>query len=75
MIFNTRHYASRLAGARISIARAEAAVAMALTQLRASMEVNTDTIGRVLVDGSLVEFRARLLEDGKVRVGTIFPVK
>jgi len=43
--------------------------------MRGNLATNADTVGRLKVDGVLVEYRARLLENGTVNVGTIFPVK
>jgi hypothetical protein len=39
------------------------------------MEAGADVAGRMRIDNVLVEYRARLLPDGSVNVGTIFPVK
>ena len=38
------------------------------------MNVGGDVGGRMRIDGVLVEYRARMLDDGSVNVGTVFPV-
>lgn len=74
-IFKTAHYASRLETAGVSISQAEAAVGREVAAMRGSMATNTDIIGRLTIDGVKVEYRARLLPNGVVNVGTLFPVK
>jgi RHS repeat-associated protein len=74
-IFKTAHYASRLESAGVNVARAESAVTKEVSAMRGSLATNADTVGRLKVDGVLVEYRARLLENGTVNVGSLFPVK
>jgi hypothetical protein len=74
-IFRTGHYASRLEAAGVNVARAEAAVASEVSAIRSSMATNADVVGRMRVDGVLIEYRMRLLPDEAVNVGTIFPVR
>jgi hypothetical protein len=69
------HYASRLEAAGVNVARAEAAVAKEVAAMRANMATNADVVGRLHVDDVLIEYRTRLLPDGSVSIGTIFPVK
>ncbi len=59
----------------MNVAKAEYAVVKEISAMRESLATNADTRGRLKVDGVLVEYRARLLEDGTVNIGTIFPVK
>ena len=74
-VFKTTHYASRLESAGVNVARAESAVAKEVSTMRGNLVTNADVVGRLEVDGVLVEYRARLLENGMVNVGTLFPVK
>jgi filamentous hemagglutinin len=74
-IFKSAHNATRLEKAGVSVARAESAVAKEVAAMRGSLEVGADVAGRMRIDKILVEYRARLLPDGSVNVGTIFPVK
>ena len=74
-IFKSAHYATRLEKAGVNVARAESAVAKEVGAMRGSMDVGADVAGRMRIDNVLVEYRARLLPDGSVNVGTIFPVK
>lgn len=73
-IFKTAHYASRLEAAGVNVARAESAVAKAVGVMRPNMAAEAAVRGRMTIDGVLVEYRAMLLPDGAVNVGTIFPV-
>jgi filamentous hemagglutinin len=73
--FKTAHYASRLEAAGVDIANAEAAVGKEINAMREHMGAGAEVGGRLKVDGVLVEYRARLLPDGTVNVGTLFPVK
>jgi hypothetical protein len=73
--FKTAHYAPRLEAAGVNVARAEAAVANEVQALRGKLATNADVVGRLTVDGVKVEYRARLLPDGTINVGTLFPVK
>ena len=43
--------------------------------MRPNMATGADVGGRLRIDNVLVEYRARLLPDGSVNVGTIFPVR
>ncbi|WP_218081682.1 hypothetical protein [Anthocerotibacter panamensis] len=74
-VFKTAHYASRLEDVGINVARAESAVAKEVGAIRDSLATNADVVGRLNVDGILIEYRARLLPTGSVNVGTLFPVK
>jgi RHS repeat-associated protein len=74
-IFKTAHYATRLEAAGVNVARAESVIAKEVAAMRGSMEAGADVAGRMRIDNVLVEYRARLLPDGSVNVGTIFPVK
>jgi RHS repeat-associated protein len=73
-VFKTTHYATRLERAGVNTVRAEAAVAKEVQAIRGNMSVGGDVAGRMRIDGVLVEYRARMLPDGSVNVGTIFPV-
>jgi filamentous hemagglutinin len=73
-VFKTAHYAPRLQRAGVDVARAETVVAREVAAMRGNLGVGADVAGRVRIDNVLVEYRARLLPDGSVNVGTIFPV-
>jgi len=73
-VFKTSHYSARLESAGLNVARAEAKVAEAVDAMRSNLVPEAAVRGRVLVDGVLVEYRAMPLPNGKVNVGTIFPV-
>ncbi|MBL9046873.1 MAG: hypothetical protein JNK34_06100 [Tabrizicola sp.] len=73
--FKTGHYAPRLGAAGVNTAQAEAAVRNAVTAIRSSIVPGADFAGRMSISGKLVEYRARLLPNGTVNVGTIFVVK
>lgn len=72
--FKTGHYASRLQSAGVNVSRAESSVADVVRGMRGNMFINADVVGCITVDGKLLEYRARLLPNGVVNVGTIFPV-
>lgn len=74
-VFKTGHYASRLEAAGVNVARAESVVAKEVAAMRSNMATGADVGGRLRIDNVLVEYRARLLPDGSVNVGTIFPVR
>jgi hypothetical protein len=74
-IFKTNHYAERLNAAGVNVGHAESTVIKEISSIRDNMAVNADVVGRIRVDGVLIEYPARLLEDGSVNIGTIFPVK
>jgi hypothetical protein len=73
--FKTSHYASRLEAEGVNVADAEGQVADAVTGMMPDMLPDTNAVGRMTIDGVLVEFRVRILSDGTANVGTIFPVK
>jgi hypothetical protein len=73
--FKTSHYAPRLEAAGVNVAHAEAQIAEAVKTMQSSMVTNAPVSGRMTIDGILVEYRATLLPNGTVNVGTIFPVK
>ncbi len=75
LAFRTGHYASRLESAGLSVSRTEAVIGREVARIRPNMAVGADVVGRIRVNGVLVEYRARALADGTVNVGTIFPVK
>ena len=74
-LFKTEHYASRLASEGLNVSQVENVVGAQVASMRADMAVGANVSGRVTVDRVLVEYRARLLSNGQVNVGTIFPVK
>lgn len=74
-VFKTGHYSSRLEAAGVNVSRAESAVAEEVAAMRPNMATGADVGGRIRIDNVLVEYRARLLPDGSVNVGTIFPVQ
>lgn len=74
-VFKTGHYASRLEAAGVNVARAESAIAKEVGAMRPNMAAGADVSGRLRIDNVLVEYRTRLLPDGSVNVGTIFPVR
>lgn len=72
--FKTSHYAARLEAVGLNVARAESAVAEAINAIRGNIATKADFWGRFEIDNITVEYRARLLEDGTINVGTVFPV-
>lgn len=74
-LFKTTHYASRIKATGVSVSRAQSFVRNEIAAMRPNMAVGADVWGRIRVDGVLFEYRARLLQNGTVNVGTIFPVK
>ncbi|WP_407468852.1 RHS repeat-associated core domain-containing protein [Xanthomonas campestris pv. raphani] len=75
VIFRTGHYASRLEAVGLNVSRTEAVVAREVARIRPNMATGADVVGRMRVNGTVVEYRVRALPDGRVSVGTIFPVK
>jgi RHS repeat-associated protein len=73
--FKTEHYSSRLAEAGLDVTHVESSVARYLDPIRPHMVEGADVGTRIKVGDVAVEARARLLQDGIVSVGTIFPVK
>ena len=73
--FKTAHYASRLESVGVNVSIAESAVARDVILLRENLATNVDFVGRIKVDGVLIEYRARLLKEGTLNIGTIFPVR
>ena len=74
-VFRTAHYVDRLSAAGLNAARVEGAVGAEVSAMRTNMAVGADVHGRLVVDRVLVEYHARLLPNGTVNVGTIFPVR
>ncbi|HQX64135.1 MAG TPA: hypothetical protein PK593_11820, partial [Thermomicrobiales bacterium] len=74
IVFKSAHYASRLEAAGVNVARAETEIGKAVGVLRPDLAVDAAVRGRMSIDGVLVEYRAMLLPNGTVNVGTIFPV-
>ena len=75
LAFRTGHYASRLESAGLNVSRTEAIIGREIARVRPNMVVGADVVGRIRINGVVVEYRARALADGTVNVGTIFPVK
>lgn len=75
VVFRTGHYASRLESVGLNVARTEAIIGREVARVRPNMAVGADVVGRVRVNGVIVEYRMRALPNGGVNVGTIFPVK
>lgn len=73
--FKTSHYAPRLIANGLNVGRTEAIVAKEVTAMRSSMFPGAGFYGRLRVDGVLVEYRGKLLPNGSVNIGTLFPVK
>jgi hypothetical protein len=74
-VFKTNHYASRLEEAGLSVARTERLVGREVRSFARELAPNADVVGRIRLKGVLVEYRARLLPDDVINIGTIFPVK
>lgn len=64
-----------MASEGLNVSQVENVVGAQVASMRADMAVGANVSGRVTVDRVLVEYRARLLPNGQVNVGTIFPVK
>jgi hypothetical protein len=73
--FQTQHYAPRLEAAGVSVTKAETAVLNHITPLIDKLTPGASFGGRITVDGVRVEYRAFVFADGRVNIGTLFPVK
>jgi hypothetical protein len=72
LTFKSAHYASRLTGAGLDVARVESAVAVDLAKIPTSQIVTgADISGRIVVDNAVVIYRARPMPNGSLNVGTI----
>ncbi|WP_177497893.1 RHS repeat domain-containing protein [Pseudomonas sp. Hp2] len=74
-VFRTAHYASRLEAAGLNVARTQTIIAREVARVRQNLAIGADVVGRMRVNGVLIEYRMRALPNGNVNVGTIFPVK
>lgn len=74
-VFKTAHYAARLEGAGLSVVRTQAIVAREVARIRPNLATGADVLGRMRVNGVLIEYRMHLLPNGTVNVGSIFPVR
>lgn len=59
----------------MNVTKTETIVKEAAQRTLRSSKLNGSFVGRTTVDGTLVEYRAFILEDGSVNIGTIFAVK
>jgi len=75
LAFRTGHYASRLEAVGLNVSRTEAVIAREVARIRPNMATGVDVVGRISVNGVLVEYRVRALANGTINVGTIFPVR
>lgn len=75
IMFQTRHYEARFGLIGLDVSRVEGIVRSQVQAMRPNMVPGADVVGRARVDGVLVEYRARLLPNGSVNVGTVFPVR
>ncbi len=73
--FQTQHYAPRLDAVGVSATKAEAAVLNQITPLSDKLSPGANFGGRIVVDGVKLEYRAFVFADGKINIGTLFPVK
>jgi RHS repeat-associated protein len=69
-VFKTAHYAPRLTAVGLNVKKVETAVEQVVRSLRPVGEVS----GRMKVDGVLIQWRAFILPDGTINIGTIHPV-
>jgi uncharacterized protein RhaS with RHS repeats len=78
LVFQTSHYASRLSSAGLDVGHVESVVGKEVSAaLRGASEGSAvgPFSGRLDVNEVPLEFRAFPLQDGKVNVGTIFPLQ
>jgi hypothetical protein len=73
LLFRTEHYAARLTGVGLDVLKVESAVGAEVVSIRSAMSVGAPVSGRITVDNVPVIWRAQLLNDGRVSVGTIHP--
>ena len=73
--FQTQHYAPRLDAVGVSATKAEAAVLNQIAPLSDKLSPGANFGGRIVVDGVKLEYRAFVFADGKINIGTLFPVK
>ena len=73
--FQTQHYAPRLEAAGVSVSKAETAVLNHIAPLVDKLTPGANFGGRIVVDGVQVEYRAFVFADGRINIGTLFPVK
>jgi hypothetical protein len=75
IVFKRDHYINRAVKDGLNLDHAEAQVADEINAMRSDMLPGVDSVKRITVDGLPVEFRAYLLPNGRISVGTIFVVK
>jgi hypothetical protein len=68
------HGARHLVGTGLSGEVVESAIAAEIRSLAGSAEIAGGFWGRLVVEGQTIEFRAYLLEAGKINVGTFYPI-
>jgi hypothetical protein len=74
LTFKTAHYAGRLTGAGLDVAKVETAVAADLAKIPTDQITSgADISGRVLIDNTAVIYRAMPMPNGSITVGTIHP--
>ncbi|RMH88121.1 hypothetical protein EBB59_12165 [Lysobacter pythonis] len=75
VVFKSSHYASRLQAAGLDVVRTEMVVAREVARISRDMQAGANVVGRIRVNGVAVEYRMKVLNNGTVNVGTIFPVR
>ena len=73
--FKTGHVSQHLKDLGLTAEKVEAAIGAEVKAVAEAAEKTGEFIGRVTVDGKIVEFRAFTLPDGTINVGTYYPPK
>ncbi|MGF6905033.1 DUF6531 domain-containing protein [Paraburkholderia sp. GAS348] len=73
--FKRDHYINRAKADNLDLDKAEGIIADELRRIRSDMVPGQHQIGRTEVDGQPVQWRAYMLPNGDINVGTIFVIK
>lgn len=72
--FKRDHYINRAEADNLNLDKAESMVADELSQVRSDMSPGDHQMGQIDVDGQPVQWRAYMLPNGEISVGTIFVI-
>ncbi|MFM0741288.1 DUF6531 domain-containing protein [Paraburkholderia xenovorans] len=75
IIFKRDHYINRAEVDNLNLDKAEGMVADELSEMRSELSLGQNQIGRIEVDGQPVQWRAYVMPNGDISVGTIFVIK
>ena len=73
--FKRDHYINRAKADNLDLDKAEGIIADELRRIRSDIAPGQHQIGRIEVDGQPVQWRAYVLPNGDINVGTIFVIK